>query len=428
MSNGTFKGWDESSIQEEKTVGSNIVVKGGSDQFMKLANVNGSTGNTQVISRQTGIYIANIIPFAEIRTRDSEGVVNVRSSPGTSSNIEGSVSNGQKVTVRSSEIGPDGYLWHKILSPAGYVRGDYLFYYSHSPSPITLMINRAITVPNITQGTEVKISGIINSDYNITDVSVGIYSDINGGKCYFSIKNAQPNLSSYNISSLDTSIEFSKLEVGTYYFEVTAIDEKIGRTKILVNRPFTVSSDTSTLSTNATPYPTQTGFSNSPLVVYTKISPNSTNPRADTIKKITIHHMAGNLTIERCGEVFQHTVEGERASANYGIGTDGRVGLYVEEKNRAWTSSNRVNDNQAVTIEVANNKGEPNWEVSDTAIDKLIDLCVDICKRNGISKLNYTGDSSGNLTRHNMFTATTCPGPYLQSKFGYIADEVNKRL
>ena len=168
-------------------------------------------------------------------------------------------------------------------------------------------------------------------------------------------------------------------------------------------------------------------MSNSPLVNYTRISPNSNNPRNNQIKKITIHHMAGNLSVETCGNVF--APNSRQASSNYGIGSDGRVGMYVEEKNRSWCSSNANNDHQAVTIEVANDGGaNTNWHVSDKALAKLIDLCVDICKRNGIAKLNYTGDSSGNLTRHNMFANTTCPGPYLESKFPYIADEVNKRL
>lgn len=167
-------------------------------------------------------------------------------------------------------------------------------------------------------------------------------------------------------------------------------------------------------------------MSNSSLVNYTKISPNSTRPRKSKIDKITIHHMAGNLTVEQCGEVFASA--SRKASSNYGVGTDGRVGLYVEEKNRAWTSSNAANDNRAVTIEVANDGGSPNWHVSDKALEKTIDLCVDICKRNGIAKLNYTGDKSGNLTMHKWFTNTQCPGPYLESKFPYIAEEVNKRL
>ncbi len=167
-------------------------------------------------------------------------------------------------------------------------------------------------------------------------------------------------------------------------------------------------------------------MSNSSLISYTKISPNRTSPRKKPIRKITIHHMAGNLTVEQCGAVFAPT--SRRASSNYGIGTDGRIGMYVEEKDRAWTSSSPDNDNQAVTIEVANNTLGPNWTVSDKAMTSLIDLCVDICKRNGIQRLNFTGDKTGNLTMHCYFKSTLCPGPYLKSKFPYIASEVNKRL
>ena len=136
--------------------------------------------------------------------------------------------------------------------------------------------------------------------------------------------------------------------------------------------------------------------------------------------------MAGNLTVEQCGELFASPTR--EVSSNYGIGTDGRIALYVDEANRSWCSYSPSNDNRAITIEVANDGGEPNWHVSDKAMTSLINLCVDICKRNGIKKLNYTGDISGNLTMHKWFTATGCPGPYLSSKFPYIAAEVNKRL
>lgn len=165
---------------------------------------------------------------------------------------------------------------------------------------------------------------------------------------------------------------------------------------------------------------------NSKLVEYTRISPNSTNPRNAAITKITIHHMAGNLTVEQCGNIFANA--GRQASSNYGIGSDGRVGMYVEEKNRSWCTGDRGNDHCAITIEVANSATGGNWPVSDKAYAKLIDLCVDICQRNGIKKLNYTGDKSGNLTMHKWFQATNCPGPYLESKFPEIAAEVNKRL
>ena len=167
-------------------------------------------------------------------------------------------------------------------------------------------------------------------------------------------------------------------------------------------------------------------MSNSPLVQYIKISPNSTNPRRKKIKKITIHHMAGPLSVEACGDIFARPER--RASSNYAVGVDGRIAMYVEEKNRAWTSSNSANDDEAITIEVANSAVGDDWPVSDKVLARTIDLCVDICKRNGIDKLVYIGDKSGNLTRHDMFANTVCPGPYLGSKFPYIVAEVNKRL
>lgn len=168
-------------------------------------------------------------------------------------------------------------------------------------------------------------------------------------------------------------------------------------------------------------------YTNSPLVDYVKISPNSTNPRNQPISVITIHHMAGNLSVESCGNVFSTT--DRQASSNYGIGSDGRVGMYVEEANRSWCSSNRENDHKAITIEVANDDTTSgNWHVSDAALSELIDLCVDICQRNGIPRLNFTGDKTGNLTMHKWFAPTQCPGPYLESKFPYIAEQVNLRL
>ena len=167
-------------------------------------------------------------------------------------------------------------------------------------------------------------------------------------------------------------------------------------------------------------------MSNSSLINYTRLSPNCNKPRNHKIDTITIHHMAGNLTVEQCGSVF--APKSRKASSNYGIGTDGRVGLYVDEANRSWCSSNSANDNRAITIEVANDQIGGNWHVSDTALNKLIELCVDICKRNGIKKLNYTGNKSGNLTMHKWFAATACPGPYLESKFQYISQKVNAKL
>ena len=166
-------------------------------------------------------------------------------------------------------------------------------------------------------------------------------------------------------------------------------------------------------------------MSNSKLVSYTLISPSKNSPRNDKIRKITIHHAAGNASVETLGKIFADPAR--KASANYGIGTDGRIALYVDESDRAWTSGSRENDHQAITIEVANDGAGPAWHVSDAALESLINLCVDICQRNGIEKLNFTGDKNGNLTMHKFFEPTVCPGPYLESKFPFIAKEVNKR-
>ena len=167
-------------------------------------------------------------------------------------------------------------------------------------------------------------------------------------------------------------------------------------------------------------------MSNSKYVEYTRLSPNCSE-RTAPISKITIHHMAVvNGTLEGVGARFADP--NSYASANYGIDSDGRVALYVDESKRSWCSSSSQNDNVSITIECANSAAYPDWPISDKCYNKLIDLCVDICERNGIQALNYTGDTKGNLTRHNMFTQTVCPGPYLQARFPEIAEAVNRRL
>lgn len=175
-------------------------------------------------------------------------------------------------------------------------------------------------------------------------------------------------------------------------------------------------------------------MSNSSLICYKQISPNKTSPRNHAIDTLTIHCMAGNISIEKCGSIFSESAL--KASANYGIGSDGRIALYVEEKDRSWCSSNSYNDNRAVTIEVANDGGaETGWHISDAAYKSLISLCVDICRRNGIEELKWQGDKSligqvdkQNMTVHRWFANKACPGDYLYNLHGQIAAEVNARL
>lgn len=164
-------------------------------------------------------------------------------------------------------------------------------------------------------------------------------------------------------------------------------------------------------------------MSNSPLVSYTKLSPNYSTGRNHKIDRITPHYVGGNCSVETLGEIFAPTAR--RASSNYGIGSDGRIGMYVEERNRAWTSGSSYNDNRAVTIECANLS---DGSLTDACWKSLVNLCVDICRRNGITNLNYTGDDNGNITMHKWYQDTDCPGPWLSKQFTRLAREVNAKL
>ena len=164
-------------------------------------------------------------------------------------------------------------------------------------------------------------------------------------------------------------------------------------------------------------------------------SPNRSSPRMSKIDTITIHCMAGNLSVESCGALFAKS--SRKASSNYGIGSDGRIACYVGEEDRSWCSSNRANDNRAITIEVANDGGaDTGWHVSDKAYKALISLLVDICRRNHISKLVWSNNKNDrvnhkngcNMTVHRDFANKSCPGDYLYSLHSKIADEVNTLL
>jgi hypothetical protein len=165
---------------------------------------------------------------------------------------------------------------------------------------------------------------------------------------------------------------------------------------------------------------------NSGLVTVTAISPNSGSRGGQAISAIVVHHMAGVMTAAQCGAVCAFAAR--QASCNYGIGHDGSVGLYVDEANRSWATSGADPDARAVTIEVSNSVAGGDWPVSPASFEKLVELCADICRRNGIAQLNYTGDKTGNLLAHKWYAATACPGPYLFAKFGELANRVNALL
>lgn len=178
------------------------------------------------------------------------------------------------------------------------------------------------------------------------------------------------------------------------------------------------------------------GMSNSPLVEYTRISPNQSGKRKYAIDRISIHCVVGQCSIESLGAIFAPSSKG--ASSNYGVGYDGRIGMYVEEKDRSWCTSSAANDNRAVTIEVASDTSDP-YAVTEAAYTGLLNLVTDICKRNGKNTLIWFGDKNTALnytpksnemvlTVHRWFANKACPGNYLYNKHPQIVEEVNRRL
>lgn len=173
-------------------------------------------------------------------------------------------------------------------------------------------------------------------------------------------------------------------------------------------------------------------MSNSSLVSYTRISPNRNSPRNHKIDTITIHCYTAQASVEDMGNWLCNP--SAEASANYGIGTDGRIGLFVPEGDRSWCSSSSSNDNRAITIECASDRTDP-YAINSKVYNSLIALCVDICERNGITELKWRADKSligqvdkQNMTVHRWFKNKACPGEYIYSRLGQIANEVNAKL
>ena len=177
-------------------------------------------------------------------------------------------------------------------------------------------------------------------------------------------------------------------------------------------------------------------YTNSKLVSYKKLSPNHSGRRKHSIDRISPHCVVGQCTAEGLGSWFARS--STEASSNYGIDKDGRVGLYVEEKNRSWCTSSAANDNRAVTIECASDTREP-YAMNSKVYNTLVKLCVDICKRNGKKKLIWFGDKTKSLnydpksdemviTVHRWFANKSCPGNWLYSRLGKLASEVTKQL
>lgn len=179
-----------------------------------------------------------------------------------------------------------------------------------------------------------------------------------------------------------------------------------------------------------------TKMSNSSLIDYTIKSPNHSGARTHTIDRISPHCVVGQLSAESIGGCF--TSSSRQASCNYGIGKDGRVVLVVDEANRSWCTSSNANDQRAVTIECASDSTAP-YAFNNVVYNKLIDLCTDICKRNGKKKLLWFADKNTALnynpkademvlTVHRWFANKSCPGDWMYERMGDLANKVNAKL
>ena len=177
-------------------------------------------------------------------------------------------------------------------------------------------------------------------------------------------------------------------------------------------------------------------MSDSKLVNYTKLSPNHSGKRTMGIDRITPHCVVGQCSVESLGNIFSNAYR--KASSNYGIGFDGRVGLYVPENMRSWCSSSNSNDQRSVTIECASDTVSP-YTMNDNVYKTLVNLCVDICERNGKDKLIWFGNKEKTLsykpsknemiiTVHRWFANKSCPGDWLYSRLGELAETVTKKL
>lgn len=178
------------------------------------------------------------------------------------------------------------------------------------------------------------------------------------------------------------------------------------------------------------------GTTRSSLVSCTVLSPNHSGQRIYKVTRITPHCMVGQLSARKCGELFARS--SYQASSNYGIGTGGEIGLYVDEKDRSWCSSSADNDNRAVTIECASGTAHP-YEMNSRVYASLVNLCVDICRRYGKKKLLWIADKSRALayepgddemliTVHRWFARKSCPGDWLYNRLGKLAAEVTAQL
>lgn len=179
------------------------------------------------------------------------------------------------------------------------------------------------------------------------------------------------------------------------------------------------------------------GYTNSPLATYTRLTTKCSSGRGgQRLQRLTPHCIVGQWTAKQGCDYFATT--DRDCSCNYVVGKDGDIGLCVEEKNRAWTTSSKDNDQKAITFECASDANHP-YAFTTACYEALVKLCIDICQRYGIKKLLWFGDKNKSLsyvpaedelvlTVHRWFANKSCPGDWMYSRMGELADRVTKAL
>ncbi len=311
------------------------------------------------------------------------------------------------------------------------VSGGYLALakYNGISNPNQINIGQKITIPNTTSASSSSSSASSSNASSSNSGSVGVGSKVKITGSKYATGQSIPNWvksNTYTVSQISGSKALIKEIVSWVYIKdlnlvsggASSGSSNSGSTNS--NSNANSNSNTNTNTNNGGAAATSSSAS-SLATSHVNFGDINSNPRTEKVSKITIHHMAGNMDPVACAKMHKNG----KASANYYVGTDGSICSGVAENRRAWTSSSGSNDQKAITMEVANNGGDPNWTVSDAAYNSMIALCRDICSRYGITP-QFDNSSSGSLTAHYMFSSTLCPGPYLTGKLksGEIANAI----
>ena len=391
------------------------VVKSG-DTLSGIADRYKVSGGYQALAKYNGITNPNKISVGQKIQIPDSSTGGSTSSSSSSSSSSGSIGVGSKVKITGSkyatgqtvpgwvkqntytvsEVGSGGKLLLKEIVSWVYAKDVQLISGGTTSKPSSSS-STSTSKPSSSSGSS------SSSSSSTTSGSIGVGSTVKITGSTYATGQSIPSwvkAKNYTVSQISGSKALIKEIVSWVYIK-----------DLQLVSGGTSSSGSGSSGSGSTSKPATGGTKSSLATESVNFGNKNSNARTSKVSKITIHHMAGNMGAKACANMHKNG----SASANYYIGSDGTICSGVAETRRAWTSSNGTNDHQAITFEVANNSGAPDWTVSKAAYNSTIALCRDICSRYGITP-HFNGSASGSLTAHYMFASTACPGPYLKNK------------